>query len=131
MNSQLLADKDLRNFGFIISVGVLVFSYLILPFIFGVGVVLWPLLMVVALVVWAFFAPSSLKLIYIPWMRFGHILGLVNTSIILSIIFFIIITPAGWLLRLTGVVTKDTNTDVSSYKKARCSRDKQHLEKPY
>ena len=44
--------------------------------------------------------PTFLKLVYIVWMRFAFILGWVNSRIILVIIFYLIFTPVGLVMRL-------------------------------
>lgn len=36
------------------------------------------------------------------WMRFAHVLGWINSRVLLSIFFFLIITPVGFIMRLTG-----------------------------
>lgn len=46
------------------------------------------------------FLPSFLKLAYIVWMRLALILGWVNTRIILIVIFFLIFTPIGLIMRI-------------------------------
>ena len=47
--------------------------------------------------------PVFLKPVYIAWMRLAFILGWVNTRIILVILFYLIFTPAGLLMRLFGI----------------------------
>lgn len=44
--------------------------------------------------------PIVLKPIYRAWMALAHVLAYVNTRIIISLIFFLVITPIGFLLRL-------------------------------
>ena len=46
--------------------------------------------------------PILLKPIYILWMTFAVMLGWVMTRVILSIVFYIIITPIGLITRLLG-----------------------------
>ena len=47
-------------------------------------------------------APSLLRPVYRGWMRFGEALGWLNTRIILSLVFFLVVTPIGLLMRLFG-----------------------------
>lgn len=42
------------------------------------------------------------KSLYHTWMKFAHILGWVNTRIILTIIYFVIITPLSLIFKLVG-----------------------------
>jgi hypothetical protein len=47
-------------------------------------------------------APSLLRPVYRGWMRLGEMLAFVNTRIILTLIFFLVVTPIGLLMRLFG-----------------------------
>jgi len=51
----------------------------------------------------AFAIPSSLKPLYIIWMRFAFMLGWINTRLILFIIFYLIFTPMGLVIKLFGI----------------------------
>ena len=44
--------------------------------------------------------PVLLKPVYIIWMRFAFILGWINTRLILIILFYLVFTPLGLLMRL-------------------------------
>ncbi|MGZ5492184.1 MAG: SxtJ family membrane protein [Thermoanaerobaculia bacterium] len=44
--------------------------------------------------------PTTLAPVYRWWMRLAEILGWINTRIILVIIFFLVVTPVGLLMRL-------------------------------
>jgi hypothetical protein len=46
------------------------------------------------------FAPSSLTYPKRAWLLLGFLMGLVVNPIVLGIVFFLVITPAGILLRL-------------------------------
>ena len=50
----------------------------------------------------ALILPSMLKPIYIVWMTFAVILGWFMTRVILSLLFYVIITPTGLVLRIFG-----------------------------
>jgi hypothetical protein len=45
-------------------------------------------------------SPVLLKPVYIGWMRFASILEWINTRIILLVLFYLIFTPIGLLMRL-------------------------------
>lgn len=42
------------------------------------------------------------RTIYAAWVKFGTVLGFINIRIILSILFFIIVTPVGLIRKLAG-----------------------------
>ena len=46
--------------------------------------------------------PRLLTPVYRCWMYIGHGLGWVNTRIILGILYYLLFTPAGWLMRRFG-----------------------------
>jgi len=57
------------------------------------------------------------RAIYAAWVKFGTVMGFINLRIILSILFFIIVTPVGLLRRLAG---KDS-LRIRQFKKGRGS----------
>ena len=55
-----------------------------------------------ALVVLALLAPASLRTLNAGWTRLAHGMAWINTRIVLSVVFLLILTPLGLLLRLGG-----------------------------
>lgn len=47
-------------------------------------------------------APGLLAPVHRAWMAFARMLGRVNTTIFLGIVFFLVLTPLGLAFRLTG-----------------------------
>tara|TARA_B100000965_G_scaffold400332_1_gene422038 strand:+ start:64 stop:474 length:411 start_codon:yes stop_codon:yes gene_type:complete len=93
-------NKDIRSFG--ITIGIILFiissllfyydksSYQMIAYVgggfIGLGIII----------------PILLKPIYILWMTFAVILGWVMTRVILSLVFYFIITPISFVTRLFG-----------------------------
>ncbi|HEU4886793.1 MAG TPA: SxtJ family membrane protein [Thermoanaerobaculia bacterium] len=77
-------------------------------------------------------APRSLHPVYRGWMRVGEVLGWINTRIILTLVFFLVVTPIGLLMRLFGrspiaTVKRDSYwTDVEPH-----SYGDRHVEKQF
>ncbi len=46
--------------------------------------------------------PGLLRPIYGPWMAVGRVMGRVNAFILLTLLFFLLFTPLGLLMRLFG-----------------------------
>ncbi len=46
--------------------------------------------------------PKGLAPLYRAWMAFGHVLGWINTRVILGLVFFVVVTPIGLIMRLLG-----------------------------
>ncbi len=62
-------------------------------------------------------APRLLKPIEFVWMRFAVLLGTVMTTLILTLTFFVVMTPLGILLRLMGkdLLGMHGDTSIESY----------------
>lgn len=92
--------RDLRKFGLLVG-GV--FAVLGLLFLWRhkghYPYFLWP---GVALVVAGAILPRALKWIYIAWMSIAFVLGFVMAHVILTLFFFLIITPMGLVARCVG-----------------------------
>lgn len=55
-----------------------------------------------ALLVLAMWRPSSLSFPMMIWEKIGYYLALINTTLLLTIIYFLIFLPLGLLFRITG-----------------------------
>ena len=93
-------DRDLRKFGLVVG-GV--FAAL------GIIVLLrhkahWPYFVWpgAALVLFGAIFPRALKYVYIAWMSVAFVLGFVVSHVILTLFFFLVITPIGLVARLFG-----------------------------
>jgi hypothetical protein len=60
----------------------------------------WPYGLAVALWLPACAAPSLLRPIHRTWMRLGHLLGAVNSRVLLTLVFILVLTPVGVIRRL-------------------------------
>ena len=101
MTKQATPTKQLRQFGLLVGG------------IFGV-IGLWPmvwrhqpmrswaLVLAVALIVPGLVAPRILAPVHRAWMKLGEGLAWVNTRIILGLVFYIVVTPLGLLMRLVS-----------------------------
>jgi len=59
--------------------------------------------------------PTLLKPIYIAWMHFAFILGWINTRVILIILFYLIFSPIGLLMRLFKIDLLERKNKLDSY----------------
>ncbi|HCV43896.1 MAG TPA: hypothetical protein DGH68_10470 [Bacteroidetes bacterium] len=62
-----------------------------------------------------------MKPIHFAWMRFSQVLAWISTRVILSIFFYLVITPMGLLMRLLGkdLLDKKIDRSAKSYWKKR------------
>ncbi len=126
-------DLELRKFGLLSALIVSSLFGLFIPWVFSTDWPLWAWVSSIILVLWALFNPGSLILLYRPWMKFGMVMGWINSRIILLLIFYFIITPAGLLARLFRVRLIEESFDATSksYNDIVSKRDIQHMEDPY
>jgi hypothetical protein len=99
----------------------------------GEALRLWAVLLSVGLVVPGVVWPRSLAPVYRGWMLLGHILGWINTRILLGIIFFGLITPMGVVRRLLGKdsMRRSFEPEVDTYRVVREPRPSSHLTRPF
>ena len=92
--------NDIRNFGLIIGAVLIA----IVMLLFWKEKQSYHILMTVGVVlcVTSLILPVILKPFYFAWMTFAVILGWIMTRVILSLIFYGIITPIGLFSRLVG-----------------------------
>lgn len=56
----------------------------------------------VLIFLWSVVSPATLGPVYRGWMAFGMKLGTIVSSILLTVAYFLVVTPVGLLMRLTG-----------------------------
>ncbi|TVZ37907.1 hypothetical protein P886_2253 [Alteromonadaceae bacterium 2753L.S.0a.02] len=124
--------KELRKFGLVSAVLVTVIFAGFLPWVFGRSIPTWPFIVSGVLAVWALLHANSLYIVYFPWMKIGGVLGYVNTRIILGVVFYLLITPVGFVVRLFGSSNiKSLTTNDSSFRVESHKPDQRHMENPY
>ena len=100
--TQMPERTELRNFALIVAGMVVLFFGALVPWLWSWRFPAWPWYVAGSLVAWGLAAPLSLRLPHRLWMALGHGLGWVNTRLLLAIIFYLLITPMGLIMRLLG-----------------------------
>lgn len=120
--------KQLRSFGLIVG-GIFAVIGLWPALVRGEEPRLWVLLLAGLLLVPALAVPRVLQPIYRIWMAIGHILGWINTRIILGVIFYAIFTPVAQAMRLMGKdpMRRRFEPEVDTYRVMRQSRPRDHM----
>ncbi|MDR4464500.1 MAG: SxtJ family membrane protein [Nitrospira sp.] len=125
---QQATTKDLRQFGLLVG-GV--FAVIGLwPLVFrSESPRWWAMAIGSLLIVLGAIVPQSLQQVHGGWMKVGHILGSINTRIILGIIYYLLITPMGVIMRLMGKdpMHRVLIQDVDTYRIVRPSRPRHHM----
>jgi hypothetical protein len=92
--------RELRNFGLLVG-GV--FAALGI-FFWATGKALYPWFLIpgAILILFGVIVPRGLKWVYIAWMALAFALGFVVSHVILTVFFFLVVTPIGLAARLFG-----------------------------
>lgn len=124
--------KELRNFGLIVGGIFLIIG--IWPLVWrGEGMRLWALGLGAVLVPLGLLIPAVLAPVFKVWMKVGHMLGWINTRIILGILFYGLITPMGVVMRLFGwdAMRRVLMRDAQTYRVVRQPRPKSHMTRQF
>ncbi len=116
------SPRALRRFGFMVGSVILILGCFLL---WRQRVAGWPLISIgTVLILAAGMVPSLLKWVYGPWMIGALALGWVVTRILLTLVFFLVVTPVGLLQRLFGkrVIEVAWKADTTSYWRLRTDR---------
>jgi len=112
-----LTEKSLKKFGY--TVGAVLIALYAWFFYRNHYEVFRTVLLVLGflLLLGGFLFPKQLKGAYKVWMGLAFVLGWLVSRIILTILFFLVITPVGLLAKLAGkkFVDADVNKDSKSY----------------
>lgn len=100
MTKKDKSDKELKEFGYIMALVLLIVTLPLLwkmhpaaHYILGVACVF---------LLFSIFKPGLLRRIEAAWMYFGTFMGMIMTHVILTIMFLVVISPLGIILRLFG-----------------------------
>jgi predicted membrane metal-binding protein len=127
-----VSNKQLRSFGF--TVGGIFALIALWPLIMrGDDPRWWALVIAAGLLIPAVVFPRSLVWVHKGWMAIGHIMGWINTRIILGFVFYFIVTPTGMVRRWLGKdpMGRRLRPDLDSYRIVRKPRPASHLMKQY
>ena len=89
-----------RNFGIVFFLVFLLIS--IWPIIDGHSLRIWSLIISFTFLFLGLLNSKILSPLNLLWIKFGEILGKMIAPLVLSIVYFIVITPIGLLLRIFG-----------------------------
>ena len=101
-DSKSTDKKELRSFGLIMAGMIALIFGLIIPWLWSNALPLWPWIVSSIFLISAIVVPVLLRPVFIVWMKIGHVLGWINTRLLLGIVFYLVIAPIGIVLRLMG-----------------------------
>jgi hypothetical protein len=125
--------QELRNFGLLTGALIALVFGLLLPWMHRWSLPRWPWIVGLALWLPAIIWPAALLPFYRGWTALGLVLGWINSRIILSLLFFLVITPMGLLRRALGhdAVARRFEPEAESYRVTSRARSKESMEKPF
>jgi hypothetical protein len=128
-----LTIKELQEFG-LLTGGIITGLFgLILPLIQGHSLPIIPWIIAITLVGLAIISPKSLDPIYRFWMKIGLYIGWLESRIVLSIVFFIILTPMALMMKLLkrDTMARTFDFQVETYRISSKIHPSTGMEKPY
>ena len=99
MNKKI-NNNQLRDFGLIIGLFFPLFIGFVIPALIGHSFKLWTIYISIPFLIIGFIRPRILLNPYKAWMFIGEVLGYINSRLILGIIFFTILQPIAFFMRI-------------------------------
>lgn len=131
-NKATINKNELRKFGMLIGGLIAGIWGILQPWRHGGGYPAWPWIVFGILGVWSLLIPRTLNPVYKVWMNIGHRLGMINSKIILGLLFYAVFTPFGIVRRLCG---KDTMgkcfTNDKSYRVTSTNHSVKQMDRPF
>jgi hypothetical protein len=128
MHRQTVSKKELRHFGFMVG-GAFLLIGLWPMFLHKELPRFWALAIAALLILGGGVLPRALTPLQRGWMVIGNALGWLNTRIILGLVFYGMITPMGFAMRLLGKDPLRLRSPgvVGSYRVDRTPRERTHM----
>ena len=99
MKNQI-SNKTLREFGLVFSLFFPLLIGFLIPNIYGHSYREWTLWVGLIFLILGLAKPNTLYLPYQLWIKLGYALGYVNSKIIFGLIFYLLVTPIGLVMRM-------------------------------
>jgi hypothetical protein len=127
-----ITKKQLRSFGLIVG-GIFALIGFWPVVIHSLDPRWWAVVIAILLMLPALVFPASLFWIHKGWMLLGHVLGWINTRIILGFIFYFVVTPIGVVRRWMGKdpMGRRPRPEIDSYRVVRKARPPTHLTRQF
>ena len=105
------SSKEIRKFGLVIAIALgVIGSFVYVKFV-NFNVVGWLWGIGLLFLILGFILPSVLRPIYKIWMLLAFFIGGIVSRVILTVLFYVILTPTGLVLRLFGKDILDKKFD--------------------
>jgi len=128
-----LDRKGLREFGLVTGGMFAGLFGLFFPWLLGLAYPLWPWIIFAVLGSAGLLIPEALRPVHYGWMRFALLISKVTTPLILAVVFFLVFTPIGLLMKIFGkdAMRRKIDDTIDSYRVASKGSTREDLEKPF
>ena len=100
--SKKISNKKLREFGFLIGFGFPLIIGWLVPSLTGHVFRSWTLWISIPTMLIGIVSPRRLQKPYQAWMNLGHLLGYVNSRLVLGIVYIFILQPISLIMKTFG-----------------------------
>ena len=98
--NENISQKQLRQFGFLIGFAFPLIIGWLIPYLSGHFFRSWTLFIALPSLFIGITKPILLIYPYKAWMALGHFLGFINSKLILSLVFILVLLPLSFILKL-------------------------------
>ena len=96
------SSKEIRKFGLVIAIALGVIGSFVYVKFGNFDVVGWLWGIGLLFLILGFILPSVLRPVYRIWMLLAYFIGGIVSRVILTVLFYVVLTPTGLVLRLFG-----------------------------
>ncbi len=123
----------LRQFGLIFGGIIATVFGLVVPLLFTHSLAWWPWVVATGFLVISLIKPNLLSNFYEIWMRFGTIMSMIMSRIILGAVFLLAVIPTALILKMkrADILGLKLDDSLQSYRKQSSPLDPDHMKKPY
>lgn len=125
------SKAELRKFGIGLAVLLPLLFYVILPWLFGLERLVWPWIAGAGILTVAVVFPVGLTPVYRLLMWVAVPLGRFNSVLLLGMVYFVMVVPMGFIMRLIGKDPIPKKFDPSAQTYRRESAESTSLEVPF
>jgi len=128
-----VSNKELRQFSISTGLVVALLFGCLIPWLLESSIKTNVLLFSLCWIGWGVTLPKTIAPIYKGWMRFGLMMNKITTPLVLSSIYFLLISPLGLLMRLFAKdpLSRKLDKEVASYRIKSVKIDNENLRKPF
>jgi hypothetical protein len=125
--------RELRQFGLVTGAAFIVMLGCLIPWLWSRSYPIWPWVAGGVLAGIGLLYPAGLRYPFAIWSAAGKLLGWVNSRIVLAALFYLVVTPMGLVMRLSGrdPMARKFEPQAQSYRVTTRRASARGLERPF